>query len=496
MDVYENALYDDFTGFTFNGKHSSQFGLLRVSDGDRYEDTLVPSLSNESSDIPGGFGKHYWGEQINSREFPINIAYDGIGELDKRRIKQWLHPDDELHELIFDERPYVKYWVKCDKEVVASELCFNENGKRVYKGEMKIQFFAPMPYGVAVSKNLDDFERLENFDEWKDSSGLLSKKNDIPFVDIDKFEKIGNNYQALCHNGGDIEIGFVFECKLEPQRNEITYKNNSTSANTYILYEQNLQNDNNNPKLYIFINGNAQELEYKKESYPNVDADTMNGQFVVENEATKFESLTNGIIYDIFENGKGALYQGSLTGRLDSNMYVYGIIEGIDTAYEIYINSINGNTITFSFPKGAPENFSSMTILIPTMNDQKLSLTLSQLDKTLTLTLPGAATTLPTDWTNAQKALFYGGDIEIDTNKQIITWKKNDTSEKLGLVDIIDSSNGSLRSLGSMKIPSTWTIEKNDIGNIVLLTFSIESTSSNVSMLIDKPAIFYHYLYI
>jgi predicted phage tail component-like protein len=32
------AIYtkDDYTGFTYNGIHSSQFGLFSVSNGDRY----------------------------------------------------------------------------------------------------------------------------------------------------------------------------------------------------------------------------------------------------------------------------------------------------------------------------------------------------------------------------------------------------------------------------------------------------------------------------
>ena len=60
--------YDDFDfiGFTFNGHHSSEFGLFRTSDGDRYEDNLVPSLKDEAADVPGGVGQYYWGEKIES----------------------------------------------------------------------------------------------------------------------------------------------------------------------------------------------------------------------------------------------------------------------------------------------------------------------------------------------------------------------------------------------------------------------------------------------
>ena len=124
-------VYDDFIGFTFNGKHCSEFGLLRTSDGDRYEDNLVLSLSDSAEDVPGGVGQYYFGENIKQREFNIRVAYDSVTEKDKREIRKWLHPDDKLHELIFDEKPYVKYWVKCNKEVKSKELCFNELGNTI-----------------------------------------------------------------------------------------------------------------------------------------------------------------------------------------------------------------------------------------------------------------------------------------------------------------------------------------------------------------------------
>ena len=97
MYIYSTPLYDDFTGFTFNGKHTSEFGLLRVSDGDRYEDSLVPSLSDETSNIPGGPGQYYWGETIDKKTFKLRIAYDQVGEVEKVNIRKWLHPDDKLH---------------------------------------------------------------------------------------------------------------------------------------------------------------------------------------------------------------------------------------------------------------------------------------------------------------------------------------------------------------------------------------------------------------
>jgi hypothetical protein len=50
--------YDtDFIGFTYNGKHSiTNFGVYRTSDGSRYNDNLVPTMTDKTADVPGGEG--------------------------------------------------------------------------------------------------------------------------------------------------------------------------------------------------------------------------------------------------------------------------------------------------------------------------------------------------------------------------------------------------------------------------------------------------------
>jgi hypothetical protein len=40
----DRAVKGDYIGFTFNGVHSSELGLVRVSNGSRYETDLLPPL--------------------------------------------------------------------------------------------------------------------------------------------------------------------------------------------------------------------------------------------------------------------------------------------------------------------------------------------------------------------------------------------------------------------------------------------------------------------
>jgi hypothetical protein len=65
------AKYDDFTGFSFNGVHSSELGIVRISDGSRYNEDLLPTLQDKTIQVPGGDGTYYFGSYYTQRTFPI-----------------------------------------------------------------------------------------------------------------------------------------------------------------------------------------------------------------------------------------------------------------------------------------------------------------------------------------------------------------------------------------------------------------------------------------
>jgi hypothetical protein len=47
----------DFIGFTYNNLHSyEEFKIYRTSDGDRYNDNLLPTFTDKTVDVPGGDG--------------------------------------------------------------------------------------------------------------------------------------------------------------------------------------------------------------------------------------------------------------------------------------------------------------------------------------------------------------------------------------------------------------------------------------------------------
>lgn len=181
--VYENL--EDFVGFEFNGHHSTEFNLKRVSDGSRYQDSLIPTFSDYTADIPGGEGTFYWGTDFKSKPISLNVAFDNITEKNLREIRNWLAVKEPA-KLRFDESPYKYYTCKIDGEPQFNYICFTENGQRVYKGEGTINFIAYYPYARSYSRDINDFSKCNNKSEWEISSGIKDKPDgSIEMIDND-----------------------------------------------------------------------------------------------------------------------------------------------------------------------------------------------------------------------------------------------------------------------------------------------------------------------
>ena len=205
-----------FLGFTYNGRHSSELGIVRINTGNRAEMPLSPSFKDSTAEVPGGKGLYYFNTQIQQRQFTINFAYDDLTEEDVRELREWLNPLEQ-GELIFDEEPYKAYTVKPNTQPKLSYLVFNKeittetfklyepstvkSSGRVYKGEGAIGLTAYYPYAKAPYKTIEDYSVYKDIekkefshyrgyghpDEWAIASGMDKK----PSLD---FEIINNKY--------------------------------------------------------------------------------------------------------------------------------------------------------------------------------------------------------------------------------------------------------------------------------------------------------------
>lgn len=180
--------YGDFMGFQFGDYHSHDLGLLRVSDGSRYNDVSVPNFTDTVTKIPGGDGTYYWDSFYSQRTFTVQCAFDNLDEAQLRKIRQVFNGKAEGW-LIFDETPFKKYRVKLQSPPQMKYIAFGEGPtNRTYKGELTLQFISYTPYAINTFKYLDQATYVNesgntvafpNKNEWQNSVKLLDSDNTI-----------------------------------------------------------------------------------------------------------------------------------------------------------------------------------------------------------------------------------------------------------------------------------------------------------------------------
>ena len=214
----------DFIGFTYNGLHSfDNFGVYRTSDGSRYNDNLIPQLTDKTADVPGGDGQYFFKTNYKTRQFIIPIAFDALTELQYRTMRQWLDGQG-IHDLIFDEAPYKVYSAKVAGTPQLKTLCFDdENGQRVYKGEGTIQFTCYYPFAHTPTTEKQGFDGRslnnytnENKSQWSSASKLAEihsigmNKGDLPTPFI--VTKTGSTQKGETFAIGDCKITIQENC--------------------------------------------------------------------------------------------------------------------------------------------------------------------------------------------------------------------------------------------------------------------------------------------
>ena len=197
-----SVLKGDYIGFSYNGKHSSDLGIIRTSDGSRFNENLLPSMQDKTVQVPGGDGSYFFGSQYTTRQFSVPFAFDSLTEKQLQDLKR-AFGDKKVHSLIFDEIPYKVYQAKVTGSASIKYIAFEEGGtNRIYKGEGDIQFTAYDPYAKVNHKFLDQYSEEEQLfsNEWNGAAQLLETQG--------SFDKLVGNQIAL-YNPGDVESDFV-----------------------------------------------------------------------------------------------------------------------------------------------------------------------------------------------------------------------------------------------------------------------------------------------
>lgn len=186
---------DDFLAFAFGDFISSKAGIIRTSDGDRYNINLVPPMQDKTADIPGGDGQYYFGTTHKPKVFDISFAFDDLTKAQLRTLKQTF-AGKEMREFCLSEESDKIYMVKVTSQPNIKALCFFDGDDERYRGEGSVQFTAYWPYGRS-----------------KDYVPNTSKKSGS-----------GTNISTtiMLKNDGDIDTHFVFEADESLDIKEIT----------------------------------------------------------------------------------------------------------------------------------------------------------------------------------------------------------------------------------------------------------------------------------
>lgn len=217
-----------FLGFTYNGRHSSELGIVRINTGNRAEMPLSPSFKDSTAEVPGGKGLYYFNTQIQQRQFTINFAYDDLTEKDVRELREWLNPLEQ-GELIFDEEPYKAYTVKPNTQPKLSYLVFNKeittetfklyepstvkSSGRVYKGEGAIGLTAYYPYAKAPYKTIEDYSVYKDIEK-KEFSHYRGYGHPDEWAIASGMDKKPSLVSPQCYNCGDIETPVTLNFKI------------------------------------------------------------------------------------------------------------------------------------------------------------------------------------------------------------------------------------------------------------------------------------------
>ena len=278
------ALSGDFIGFTFNGVHSSDMGIIRTSDGSRFNENLLPASTDKTVQIPGGDGTYYFGSNYTQRQIPISIATDELTETQFRQLKQWLG-DKQIHPLVFDEAPYKTYMVKTSSIPTLKFICFDNitknNGEivvnRVYKGEGSLQFIAYFPFARCTKKYLSEYTD-SNKEEWASASGLLTTQGDYD----------GTGAEINLYNPGDVETDFfAYYARTSLKRLTKIYINSN-------ILNFGFSNNDNVIDTYIRINSKANLIEGCDENFKPTG--TLYNKFITSGDFFKIPTGENQLL--------------------------------------------------------------------------------------------------------------------------------------------------------------------------------------------------------
>lgn len=210
-------------GFTFNGQHSSTFGVAIKSKNRQ----LLPAVNDRYIEIPGRHGGFHFPGELQDRIIELECAFTGTSRQDlrekARQIAAWLYTAERAI-LSFDDEPGRYYMAKLDGAIDPEQLFVLATFTLTFRCE-------PLAYGAEVQAdfvsdqatitNPGTFEALPIFNatftaiasEWKVTLGTK-------YVRVVHSFQIGDTLEVNCATGAVLINGARAMDKLDWQNSE------------------------------------------------------------------------------------------------------------------------------------------------------------------------------------------------------------------------------------------------------------------------------------
>ena len=181
----------EYIDFSFAGRHISEFGLVAVTSGDRYQFAGSPEFEDETSNVNGVWGQYYWGTNYKTKTYSYSLATDGMTERQFEDFKRHFRPGH--YGQFYEDAWFGRYcYVRIKTVIDFTFIPFQEEAKvagvsfpsRIYKGECKIQFIQDRPFMYSFYQVLDGkIADLTNMNDNGQAAVRMMYHNNIPARD-------------------------------------------------------------------------------------------------------------------------------------------------------------------------------------------------------------------------------------------------------------------------------------------------------------------------
>lgn len=175
-------------------------GLYRVSNSNRYNDILTPTLKHTTVEVPGGDGTYWFGAVHTQKPVPIRFAYSDLLEENLHLLRSLFAGKKRLH-IVLDEYPYKYYDVVVSQAIQFDYVPFStETPRRNFKGESTMQLVSYSSYAYGTVKSLSELSNLPNYQELIGTTNLIT---------LDNTWNKEINGKIKVYNAGDIPTDFI-----------------------------------------------------------------------------------------------------------------------------------------------------------------------------------------------------------------------------------------------------------------------------------------------